>query len=332
MMKKKLIHIALTSFLVFAVAATSFAEKKKVFVIDSYHAGYAWNELEIKGVLGVLNVKLNDDGTPDSSASEVDLRIFRMDTKRNTTQEFIRAAALNAKAEIDAWQPDILIALDDNASKYLIAPYFKDTDMPVVFCGVNWDASVYGFPADNVTGMVEVDLIPQMLATLKPYARGERVGLLGPDNISTRKIADQFSQVFQLDLLPRFVTSFEEWQAAYIDFQTSVDMFIFTSGISAFTDWDEAAAAAFVEAETTIPTGIYNDWLAPLALVGYTKVGEEQGEWAAKTALEILSGTSPADIPLAKNTKGKIYLNMHLAEKLGIKFPLKLVKRATLIQ
>jgi hypothetical protein len=32
-------------------------------------------------------------------------------------------------------------------------------DLPVVFVGVNWDASPYGYPTANVTGSVEVELI-----------------------------------------------------------------------------------------------------------------------------------------------------------------------------
>ena len=65
--------------------------------------------------------------------------IFRMDTKRNTDEEFKKTAALKAKAEIEASKPDVVIAADDNASKYLIQPYFKDASLPFVFCGVNWD-------------------------------------------------------------------------------------------------------------------------------------------------------------------------------------------------
>ncbi len=75
---------------------------------------------------------------------------------------------------IDSWQPDVVIASDDNASKYLIAPYYKGGDLPFVFCGLNWDASVYGFPAKNVTGMVEVAQIPQLLEVLKRHAKGDR--------------------------------------------------------------------------------------------------------------------------------------------------------------
>jgi len=41
--------------------------------------------------------------------------------------------------------------------------------------------------------------------------------------------------------------------------------------------------------------------MAPFVLVGYMKSGEEQGAWAARTALEILNGKSPAEIPVVEN-------------------------------
>jgi ABC-type uncharacterized transport system substrate-binding protein len=181
-----------------------------------------------------------------------------------------------------------------------------------------------------VTGMVEVSLIPQILDALEPYAQGERVAHLCHDNLTNRKTTNYFKDVFQLDVIPKFVNSFDEWKTAFLELQQEADVIIF--GPATFADWDEQAAIKFVEARSIIPSGVYNDFLTPIALIGYVKVSEEQGEWAAQTALKILEGTSPADIPIAMNKKGKIYLNMRQAEKLGIKFPLKLIKRATLIK
>ena len=56
-----------------------------------------------------------------------------------------------------------MIASDDNAQKYLVVPYLKGTQVPVIFNGVNWDASAYGFPTSNVTGMIEVELPDQLV-------------------------------------------------------------------------------------------------------------------------------------------------------------------------
>jgi len=58
------------------------------------------------------------------------------------------------------------------------------------------------------------------------------------------------------------------------------------------------------------------------------KVPEEQGEWAAQAALKILGGTSPADIPIEQNKKGRLILNLDLAEKLNITFPPSVLKNA----
>lgn len=44
----------------------------------------------------------------------------------------------------------------------------------------------------------------------------------------------------------------------------------------------------------------------------------EQGAWAGNTALKILEGTSPKDIPVVSNEKGQFYVNMPLANKLPL--------------
>ncbi len=64
-------------------------------------------------------------------------------------------------------------------------------------------------------------------------------------------------------------------------------------------------------------------------LASFAKDGFEQGEWAANTALEILIGKKPGEIPLTTNKKARVILNMKLAKKLDIKFPMELIERAT---
>ncbi|HOL89685.1 MAG TPA: hypothetical protein PK965_10750, partial [Anaerohalosphaeraceae bacterium] len=95
-----------------------------------------------------------------------------------------------AKEVIETWKPDLVIAADDNASAYLIAPFYRNADLPFVFCGVNWDAGSYGFPCRNVTGMIEVDLVDSMVRAMQKYASGTRLAALGADNESNRKAVD----------------------------------------------------------------------------------------------------------------------------------------------
>jgi len=65
--------------------------------------------------------------------------------------------------------------------------------------------------------------------------------------------------------------------------------------------------------------------------LGKVQIAEEQGWWAGNTAIRILDGKSPADIPLATNRESKLFLNLGLARRLGIKFPMELIENSTLI-
>lgn len=293
------------------ISGNTFA--KKVLFIDSYHEGYAWSDGITSAVKKVIGASGNE------------LKIIRMDTKRNGSEEFIKEAAKKAKEVIDSYKPDVVIAADDNASKYVIAPNYKDAALPFVFCGVNWDAGSYGFPCKNITGMVEVSPVPLVLKYLKMYAKGDRVGVLAPDNITSQKNIEAFKKNFGLKITEYLAKNAEDYKNGFAELQTKCDMLILVSdgGLYDKTDVEE-----YCQKNTKIPTGSMDDFMAPKALISFTKLSTEQGEWAAKTALEILDGKSPAEIPIAKNEKGDLYLNMKIAQSLGITFDLKIVKMA----
>lgn len=307
--------------------------KKKVLFVDSYHEGYPWSDGIVTGALKTLKITRTADGSLDDSASSVELQLVRMDTKRHQEPAFLQEAGAKVKAVIDTWKPDVVIAADDNASKWVIVPYFKSASLPFVFCGVNWDASAYGFPLPNVTGMLEVSLIPAMLKVLQPYAHGARVGILGANNESNKKEADAYRTKLEVELAEVvFVDDFEAWKTAFVDLQAKVDILLLAppSFIVGKAEM-EAEAKRFVLENTKIPTGAVEDWIAPFALVTFAKRSSEQGEWAAQTALKILAGTSPQQIPIATNQQASIQLNMGLARKLAIQFPVDLIEQSTLV-
>ena len=281
-------------------------EGKRVLHIDSYHQGNTWNDRIAEAVRETL------EGTG------VELKIIRMDTKRNPSDEFARAAALEAKAVIEAFKPDVVTASDDTAAQYLIAPYYKDAALPFVFCGLNWDASTYGFPYSNVTGMVEVSPIPQIVRLLRGYARGDRLGYLTEDTPTKRKELEYHEKLFGIRYDRVYLANtFAEWKEMFRRAQEEVDMLVIL-GVAKLTDFDDDEAAALAEAETRIPSGTDFAWLMHTSMLGVGKLPEEQGRWAALAALKILDGTPPSRIPLAYNKEGQLYFNRKIAAKLGI--------------
>lgn len=293
---------------------------KKILLVNSYHQGYQWSD----GIESAVQNSIKEKG--------IELKIFRMDSKRNSDEGFIKNKALEAKTLIEEYNPDVIITADDNAFKYLIMPYYKNTKQPVVFCGVNWDASVYDAPYVNTAGMIEVALISKIAQHMSSYASGSKIGFLTGDVLSEHKNAEHWANEFDNGFHKVvYVKNFEEWKTEYKSLQKEVDM-LFIGSSASIENWDMNQAKSFVLENSKIPSGAELEDMMPISLLGLTKIAEEQGEWSAQTALSIMDGANPYDIPVVKNKKGNLMLNLQLAEKLGIVFSPDMIKNAKIIE
>jgi ABC-type uncharacterized transport system substrate-binding protein len=302
-------HASIAAAALLALAGPLHAEQtvRKVLHIDSYHKGNEWNDR----IVEALRWTLHNRG--------VEVRVFHMDTKRRSSDEDIKASALEAMRHVEAYKPDVVTVSDDPAAQFFVMPYLHDSSMPVVFCGLNWDAGAYGLPYRNTTGMVEVSPIPQIAQLLRRHARGTRIGFLSEDTEVKRKELSYHQRLFGITYEKTyFVKSYAEWSEAFVRAQHEVDM-LMIFGVGALRDWDLEAAKRLAEEKTAIPTGTDFEWLTAVSLVGVVKSPEEQGRWAAQAALRILDGVQPSDIPLSYNRDGELFFNARIAKTLGIK-------------
>lgn len=306
---RKIFALARAIALLLLVASAASAQDyrgKKILYVNSYHPGYEGSDPITEGIQSVLG------------KHEVDLKIIYMDTKNNPSNEFSEAAALKAKAAIEEFKPDVVIASDDNASKYLIVPYYKEADLPFVFCGVNWDASAYGFPYKNVTGMIEVALVSEILKHLNKYAKGKRIGFIAGDTLSERKNLEYYIKRFDINFEKIYLAkTFEEWKQSYLKLQDEVDMALMTSHVG-IAGWNDREARDFAENHAKIPVGTEHRWSMPFALVGVAKDFNEMGVWSAHAALKILDGVPPSKIPVTANKKGQLLFNARMADRLKV--------------
>ncbi|WP_461210183.1 ABC transporter substrate-binding protein [Desulfocurvus sp. DL9XJH121] len=292
---------------------------KRVLWVESYSPGYPWSDGVARGVDMVLK------------GTGVELKTLHMDTKNNPGAEFGRQAGERIHLEFLAFKPDIVLASDDNAQKYFVVPYLLGTKTPVVFCGVNVDASPYGYPAANVTGMVEVGLIGQALRMMSGYAKGNRVAVIAEDSTSVATNTVFYPSEFP-DREWRFFLAkdFSEYQRMFTAAQSQADMLILGTN-AGIKGWDNDAARRLTTESTRIPTASVHSFLAEFAVFTFSKIPEEQGAWMASTALRILDGESPADIPLAENEQADLIVNLRLAKAADIVLPLSVLKTATVI-
>lgn len=276
--------------------------------VSSYHKGYAWSDALERGLRKEL------DG-------QCDLIQIDMDTKRNKSELYKIRKSREVANEIIKIKPDVLITSDDNAARYLVVPYFKDSKLPVVFSGINWTVEEYGFPATNVTGMVEVAPVRPMLRWAQRLTeQGTRGFYLGSDTLTEAKNLKYLVKAaddLNISISSALVNDGEAWQSAFKEAEEAD--FIILGSSAGIHDWDEKTMMSFVREHARKLILTNNDWMLPFSMLGFVKIPQEQGEWAAKTAIAIHKGIPIQRIPVVANRKWEIYENTLLMKLAGVK-------------
>ena len=74
------------------------------------------------------------------------------------------------------------------------------------------------------------------------------------------------------------------------------------------------------------------EWLKRLAHISMTKIAEEQGEWAGRSARKILKGGAIRSIPMTTNRHWNVYTQPARLKRVGVELPLWIKKKATVIR
>jgi len=304
------------------VLTTVSAHATECLYINSYHQGYAWSDKIEAAVLSGLK-------------GHCHVRVIRMDTKRHTSEAFGKKKALNIKAMIDANPPDVVIASDDNASKYLVAPYFKNSHIPFVFCGINWTVKDYGYPYDNATGMIEVAPIKDLLSEAKHmFPSIHKVAFIAVKGVHTdEKEFAWMARVYArqgVQVTPFYVSTLDAWKKAY---QQAQDFdFIVLNNIAGLSGWKHDEIVPYILKHSHKLTVTTYEFMAKYSMLSMTKRAEEQGAWAAQVAIHLLAGEKARDIPVVANQQYKIFINPLLLKSASIQISSEIRFHAVHIQ
>ncbi len=284
-------------------------ESVRIFYVNSYHAGYGSSDDVMEGI------------TETFSDKNVQLKTFFLDTKKKSTNSDIRESVKNVMDRIENFKPDVLIVSDDNAVKNLVVPHFNNTNLPVVFCGVNWTAEQYNL-GDKVTGMLEVlPLRELLLEIISNYPESKKLVVLSENSLSEQNnkiLLDTLYRNLGLEVKYCLATDFSTWKEMFLGANETADL-IYMPTNGAVKNWDDEEAKKLIEENLNIPAVTCDDFMMPFVVFGLTKVAKEQGQWAAKAALEILNEKKTSDIFYTKNSQTNAYINTELAEKINFR-------------
>lgn len=304
----------------FALSGNCFADHsalvngKKVLIVASYNKGYKW----VDEIVATLEYELVG----------ADLTVFYMDTKKNFDGAADKARAAFALYKV--LQPDAVITIDDDAQTFFVVPYLKDkVSTPVIFCGVNDDAAKYGFPAGNVTGVLEKKHYHESVSfaqIVDPRVKSIAV-LYKPSSSNTTNIAQLEKEKGGYSAAVTAmvaVQSVDDLLNVVADYSAKVDAFLLLN-LTGIIDENAKQlegheAIALVVAASDLVTIGASDWeIEAGSLCGVIKSGEEQGVLAVTQLLSLWEGKEIKDLPVLQNKNGQRHVNLQTMKKLQLK-------------
>nr|WP_321396323.1 ABC transporter substrate binding protein [uncultured Desulfobacter sp.] len=309
-------------------AATAVTATYNVLVVMSYGPDYAFVQEVIEGIESTL-------------AETCRIKYFYLDTKKD-----LSGGPLKAKQAYEFYKTrpvDGVIAADDNAQSLFVVPYLKNkVKTPVMFCGVNAAPEKYGYPAANVSGILERHPVSQTLAFAKqlvPWAK--TFGFMAYDSPSGRSALEIFHQeekTFPMQLVTaKFPKTFDQAQTIARELNSLCDILYMPTmhGIkdaegNPLPEKSVVPEIARIFGKPIISGNHYN--IRYGMLCGVVKTGQEQGATAAKMLLQAMAGTPVSQIPITRNRLGKATINVTVMKALGIKPKPILLKGTELVR
>ena len=299
--------------LAFGLFASAESEAR-VLLIFSYHAEFIWHAEEARGAEEVLQ------------REGVSYEKFYLDTKRNTSDEWKDQIATTAKEKIEEYAPSLVIVFDDNACA-LVAEDYAGESLPFVFCGVNADPAEYGFPAINVTGVLERPDFKGALELLRLLVPNvEKVALITDASPSAEGFADSLADLsLPVEITEIYLTNdFGDWQVKILEVQSEVDAI----GLFTYHTIRRQGEEESMLPDEVLQWTLENSRLPEFATLDFTVEGGalcgvalsayEQGKTAAEIAIRILAGEEPSDIPFAIPQATRAMISAARAAELGI--------------
>jgi ABC-type uncharacterized transport system substrate-binding protein len=307
-------------------------------VLHSYHPEYVWIEDVNKGILSGL---AEERFIPDKN---ITLEYFHMDTKRQSSEEWKLKVAQQAMEKITSWKPDVVIATDDNAQKYVVAK-MKDSGVNFVFLGVNADPRSYGYvkslekPGGTITGSIErerfVDSV-KLLQRLKPNVK--KIAIVCDDGATGVPVLERvlaLAPTMGIEVVAsRMIGNFTEWKEYIMDIQDKADALLVVVYHTLKDDTGkpvhEDAVLNWTIQNSKLPDIGFWSWAVEGGLLCSEAIsGYQQGHYASTVAAYVLMGQSPGDFPIDKPQRGDLCINLARAKMLGIEVPEDIKRIAT---
>ncbi len=317
--------IAIILFLICALAFFTIGslQKPRILILHSYSTNFAWTRDINYGIQRILAKK------------PYNIQYLYMDTKRHPDAAFKQKIAEIAKQKIIDWEPNVVIAVDDNAQSLVAQEFINNPKINIVFTGVNAEPESYGYDsATNVSGLLEripFDSIKEAFLQILPEDRRRILHYSdsSPTSDAVHLEMDSFDWLPIQLIEHKKLNTFAEWKQAISTSAQKAD-FLFITHYHTLQRSEEDTSIVppkevmqWTMENSPLPDigcwGFYVDDGGMLAL-GVSPY--EEGEVAAKMAVDILENDrQPQDLGIETSHLYIVYVRESRLAKYHIKLP-----------
>ena len=345
---KKLGTLYLTiCMMILSTTALASEDIKRVYIVASYEKNHVCGWPQEQGVIKGLVQEGWIEGI------NLDVKSYHMDTKRaNTTPEAMKKVAAEVMREIDAFKPDVVVTLDDNAFREIGLPMAGRQDVAAVFSGMNGQPEMYNTrkyfmdsrekPGNNITGIYEKLYVVRSMRVMENAVDGlTGAKIVGITDYSPT--VNAITKQFELELAKQPGTV--EWELIRVkNWQEYVDLITrlnnddnvkaiypvaLTLKVSESVTYTAPEIFKWTVENSKKPEMALNYFFSEIGLFGGAAVDfKSMGLAAGKKAGKILSGAKAGDLPIDDAPEYAIVLNIKRAKQLGIDIPPPLLTAA----
>lgn len=320
-------------------------QKKKIFVVSSYHRSYLWSQSTQRGLIGAMlnygyldNIQQGVAFTKNDhvESSKAIIKKVWMNTKRKNSFKNIAKITARIMQLMDAYEPDLVLLGDDNAANY-IGNQLLDTPIPVVFWGINGLPLKYGLvdsmdsPGHNITGVWQAGYPKESLELLKRLSPGvKKFAILACDSETSRPRVKKIESLARKKKLPLALVdvvvtnSFSDFKSRTLELIRQVDAFFILNHDTLIDD--QGNHVDMLDVGKWYLENVKKPEVAPEPqfvregmLATASDSGYNQSYKAFEMAYDILEqGMNPSRMRTAIPPKGPLMVNRIRANALGI--------------
>ena len=302
--------------------------KPRILVLHSYSNDYVWTRQINVGLDRVLG-----------KVQGVDIRYHEMKTKKMSGKGYIDRAGIAAQYAIEVIRPNVIVAIDDNAQKYVAKQYVNNPDIKIVFAGINGSPEPYGYlEANNVTGILERKPVVSLSEVI--LLLSENLGIIGQkpkaiflsdESHSTERDGGYLDSIdwVGVDYLGRHPkATFDDWQSAVKNMKGEADFILVggyrklhkSPGSAEFVNAKEVMT--WTEANSPVPVigmNTFNSEEGAMLSVGVSPY--EQGEVAATMAIKLIEGVDIKSLPIQTSSQYVVAVRKSALDARNISIP-----------